>query len=171
MLEPNLPTVEKMRFACWVIGMAALAAGCTRQSGESAAPQTVAAKPAAKQEPSPPSRTAPAESEANVFVGSKTCRDCHADFYKLWSTSWHGLAMQPYTPQFANARLTPQQGDVAIGKRRYRVEIGPAAGCVRETRPDGERKLPHRPRDGREERLLPPHAHGPRPPPGASPGL
>ena len=140
MTEPR--AVEKTRFACWAIILAALAAGCTRQSPEPAAPQTVAVEPAAKQEPSQPSPPVPAESKPAAFVGSKTCRDCHADFYKLWSTSWHGLAMQPYTPTFARTRLTPQQGNITIGKRRYRVEIGAGAGCVRETGPDGQRKLP-----------------------------
>ena len=50
--------------------------------------------------------------------------------------------MQPYTAAFAKAKLTPQEGDVAIGKRKYRAEIGDGAGCVRETGPDGERKYP-----------------------------
>ena len=38
--------------------------------------------------------------------------------------------------------LTPQQGDIAIGKRKYRAEIGTAADCIREIGPDGERKYP-----------------------------
>ena len=142
MPEHNLRTVDRTRFGRWAIVMAALAAGCTRPSGESAAPQTVAVKAAAKQEPSPPVPAAPAESKTNVFVGSKTCRDCHADFYKVWSTSQHGLAMQPYTPKFASARLTPQQGAISIGKRGYRAEIGPGAGYLREKGPDGEHKFP-----------------------------
>ena len=48
--------------------------------------------------------------------------------------------MQPYTPKFAGAQLTPQQGDISIGKRKYRVESG--GGRVLERGPDGERKLP-----------------------------
>ncbi|MGZ6219990.1 MAG: hypothetical protein ACXWMV_08330, partial [Syntrophales bacterium] len=35
------------------------------------------------------------------FVGSASCRQCHEKFYQLWSTSRHGLAMQPYTADFA----------------------------------------------------------------------
>jgi hypothetical protein len=125
-----------------MIVIAALAAGCTRQSRESAAPQAVAVERAAREERSQPPRAAPAEGKARAFVGSKTCRDCHEDFYKLWSASWHGLAMQPYTPKFAKARLSPQQGDVTIGKRRFRAEIGRAEGWVRETGPEGERTYP-----------------------------
>ncbi len=76
------------------------------------------------------------------FVGSKTCRDCHADFYKLWSTSWHGLAMQPFTMAFAKAHLTPQKGEIAIGKCKYHVEFGEKDGWIRETGPKGEQKYP-----------------------------
>ena len=54
-------------------------------------------------------------------------------------TAW---PCSPTRPTFAKARLTPQQGDVTIGKRKYRAEIGAAAGCVRETGPDGERSYP-----------------------------
>jgi tetratricopeptide (TPR) repeat protein len=125
-----------------MIVMAALAAGCSRHASESAAPQTIAVEPATKREPSRPALATEAKSKADAFVGSKTCRDCHADFYKLWSVSWHGLAMQPYTPKFASARLTPQQGDISIGKHTYRVEIGAGAGFVLENGPGGERKLP-----------------------------
>ena len=32
--------------------------------------------------------------------------------------------------------------DAAIGRRKYRAEIGPDAGCVRQLGPDGERKYP-----------------------------
>jgi len=93
MLKRNLRTAEGICFACGMIVMAALATGCLRQSGESAAPQTAVEEPAEKQDLSQPSLATPAESKATVFVGSKTCQDWHADFYKLWSTSWHGLAM------------------------------------------------------------------------------
>ncbi len=50
----------------------------------------------------------PTKATATALAGSKNCRMCHADFYKLWSTSRHGLAMQPYTAAFAKASLTPQ---------------------------------------------------------------
>ncbi len=110
-----------------VLVLVALAAGCDHETRESAAQ---------------PPLVASTGSSADAFVGSKTCRDCHEDFYKLWSASWHGLAMQPYTPSFAKARLSPQKGDVAIGKRKYRAEIGPAEGWVRQSGPEGERTYP-----------------------------
>lgn len=42
------------------------------------------------------------------YAGSVSCRQCHEKFYQLWSTSRHGLAMQPYTAEFAKQNLTPQ---------------------------------------------------------------
>ncbi len=54
--------------------------------------------------------------EISLYAGSKSCIECHGKFYQLWSTSWHGLAMQPYTPEFARANLTAQAKDLVIGK-------------------------------------------------------
>jgi tetratricopeptide (TPR) repeat protein len=75
-----------------------------------------------------------------AFTGSSSCRECHEKFYKLWSTSMHGLAMQPYTPEFAEAHLTPQQSDVVIGKFKYRADI--TEGVVVETGPKGKKQYP-----------------------------
>lgn len=66
------------------------------------------------------------------FAGSVSCRECHEKFYQLWSTSFHGLAMQPYTVQLARDKLTPQKKEIVIGKFRYRVDISDEAGWVRE---------------------------------------
>jgi hypothetical protein len=38
--------------------------------------------------------------------------------------------MQPYTADFAKNQLTAQKGSIAIGKYRYRADIGPGAGNV-----------------------------------------
>lgn len=65
------------------------------------------------------------------YAGSASCRECHESFYQLWSTSMHGLAMQPYSASFAMEKLTPHQGDIAIGKAKYRAEIN--EGVVIET--------------------------------------
>jgi tetratricopeptide (TPR) repeat protein len=74
------------------------------------------------------------------FIGSGSCQDCHADFYKLWSTSWHGLAMQPYTRRLAK-ELTPQKREVVIGVRKYRADIS-GTGAVHESGPNGEKTYP-----------------------------
>jgi hypothetical protein len=49
----------------------------------------------------------------------------------------HGLAMQPYTPDFAKARLTHPQRDVVIGKLKYRADLD--KGVVIETGPKGKK--------------------------------
>ena len=45
------------------------------------------------------------------YAGSESCMECHERFYQLWSSSFHGLAMQPYSPEFARSNLTPQGSD------------------------------------------------------------
>jgi tetratricopeptide (TPR) repeat protein len=78
--------------------------------------------------------------ELALYAGSKSCIECHNKFYRLWATSRHGLAMQPYTPEFARANLTPQKKALVIGKERYRADIGPKAGWVLATDPKGKKK-------------------------------
>jgi tetratricopeptide (TPR) repeat protein len=72
------------------------------------------------------------------YAGSSSCRECHERFYQLWSTSMHGLAMQPYTAEFAKARLGPQTSPIAIGKFSYLTDI--TAGEVIESGPQGTKR-------------------------------
>ncbi len=72
------------------------------------------------------------------FAGSQSCRDCHEKFYKLWSTSHHGLAMQSL--ESARPALTPQAGEIAVQGARYKVDLD--AGVVLERGPDGEKRYP-----------------------------
>jgi tetratricopeptide (TPR) repeat protein len=57
------------------------------------------------------------------YAGSVSCRECHEKFYTLWSTSHHGLAMQPYTKTFAENNLAPQTEDITIKNKNYRFDI------------------------------------------------
>lgn len=75
------------------------------------------------------------------YAGSGTCRGCHERFYALWSTSYHGRAMQPFTPELA-ASLAPLEKPLEIGGRRYRLELGPRGGAVVEEGPSGTRRYP-----------------------------
>ena len=84
--------------------------------------------------------SAPIAKQTQGYAGSSSCRECHEKFYGLWSTSMHGLAMQPYSSEFAKTRLTPQQNDVVIGKLKYRADIH--EGKVVETGPLGEKRYP-----------------------------
>ncbi|UCC75063.1 MAG: tetratricopeptide repeat protein [Gemmatimonadota bacterium] len=74
------------------------------------------------------------------YQGSVSCRGCHEHFYNLWAPSHHGLAMQPFTAEFARSEVDPPVGEIAIGDYRYRVELGGEAGSLREDGPEGRRE-------------------------------
>ncbi len=85
-------------------------------------------------------QTTAKEVQTSGYGGSQSCKECHEKFYQLWSTSYHGLAMQPYTAGFAKMNLTPQAAEVKIGKLSYRADISGSTGWVRERGPGGEKK-------------------------------
>ena len=72
------------------------------------------------------------------YAGSKSCMECHERFYQLWSTSKHGLAMQPYNAEFAKTKLTPQFSDLVIRKLKYRADL--TKGVVTEAGPKGTKQ-------------------------------
>lgn len=76
------------------------------------------------------------------FAGSASCRQCHESFYQLWEPSHHGKAMQPYTPEFAEANLTASQGPIQIGDCEYLACIGRQEGWVLERGAQGARQFP-----------------------------
>ncbi len=70
------------------------------------------------------------QSSLPYYAGSASCRECHKKFYNFWSTSFHGLAMQPYTPDFARTKLTAHTKEIAIGGFTYGAEIDGSIGYV-----------------------------------------
>jgi len=78
----------------------------------------------------------------NEFVGSSTCKECHARFYELWEPSHHGQAMQVFTPEFACRRVTPQEEFIRVEDREYRAVIRDGQGWILERGPDGEKRYP-----------------------------
>jgi tetratricopeptide (TPR) repeat protein len=72
------------------------------------------------------------------YAGSASCRECHERFYQLWSTSRHGLAMQPYSADFAKKNLEPQATEIKIGKTSYNADI--SQGIVLEKGPKGQKR-------------------------------
>ena len=64
-----------------------------------------------------PATNAAVKIAAPGFVGSRSCRECHEKFYQLWSTSFHGLAMQPYTSELARTNLTEQKTEVVADRK------------------------------------------------------
>jgi tetratricopeptide (TPR) repeat protein len=91
--------------------------------------------------PRPPAPAADAGTTAPL-AGSESCRSCHAVFFQRWSTSFHGLAMQAHTADFARARLTPQERPLEIRGRRFRAVVGTGADHVEEEGPEGRKTLP-----------------------------
>jgi tetratricopeptide (TPR) repeat protein len=77
---------------------------------------------------------------SSSYTGSVSCRKCHEKFYQLWSPSFHGLAMQPYTAELARKQLTPQTEDIVVGDFRYRADVSGDTGWVIERGPEGEKK-------------------------------
>lgn len=78
--------------------------------------------------------------EKTAYTGSVSCRSCHEKFYQLWSTSFHGLAMQPYTAELAVKKLSPMANSIPIGKAAYQADIDGKTGYVREKGAGGEKK-------------------------------
>ena len=87
-----------------------------------------------------PVQTIAQEKQTNGYAGSQSCRECHEKFYRLWSTSRHGLAMQPYTAEFAQKELTPQVNGIWIGDSSYRADLSGSAGFVLEQGAGSEKK-------------------------------
>ena len=87
----------------------------------------------------PSTPPAPGADAPAPLAGSQSCRSCHAVFFQKWSTSFHGLAMQPHTGDFARDRLTPQEKPLAIGARSYRAVVGTGSDHVEERGPEGSR--------------------------------
>lgn len=55
------------------------------------------------------------------FSGSTSCIECHDRFYKLWSTSHHGLAMQPITSRFIAEKITLGQDEIFMEEAWYKA--------------------------------------------------
>ena len=87
------------------------------------------------------SQTPSSRTISDNLAGSASCRQCHERFYELWAPSHHGLAMQPYTEQFAGTNLTACERDIQIGTYAYRAFIKEGEGFVLEKRPEAERRL------------------------------
>lgn len=81
-------------------------------------------------------------SRRGQYVGSSSCRECHEPFYQKWATSFHGLAMRPFSTDWAGALISPPASDIQIGGFQYRAEFADGGAFVREKGPDGEKRFP-----------------------------
>jgi tetratricopeptide (TPR) repeat protein len=76
------------------------------------------------------------------YSGTQSCRECHEKFYRLWASSHHGLAMQPFTAELFQSKLTAQVKNLVIGDSDYRVEFNGKQGWIKESGPKGNKKYP-----------------------------
>lgn len=76
------------------------------------------------------------------YVGSGSCRSCHERFYQLWSTSHHGLAMQPYSVDLARRAQFTASPEIRIGASTYQTEITAKGGWIVERGAGAERRYP-----------------------------
>jgi tetratricopeptide (TPR) repeat protein len=76
------------------------------------------------------------------YSGTQSCRECHEKFYRLWAPSHHGLAMQPFTPELFQAKLTAQVEKLVIGASEYRVEFDGRRGWIMEKGSKGNKQYP-----------------------------
>jgi len=73
---------------------------------------------------------------------SRGCMDCHEGFYTRWSSSRHGLSVQPYSAVYAQKRLKPQEREILIARNGYRAEIAGDSGWVQESSSRGVKTIP-----------------------------
>ncbi len=74
------------------------------------------------------------------YTGSRSCIRCHESFYKLWSTSHHGLAMQAFNAEFVRKELAGGSDEIIVGKKWYRAVIDGENGWICDRRGDGEKR-------------------------------
>ena len=80
--------------------------------------------------------------DSTGFSGTQSCRECHENFYQLWAPSHHGLAMQPFSAELYQAKLTPHLEDLLIEDLRYRVEFDGKSAWVIESGPEESKRFP-----------------------------
>lgn len=59
----------------------------------------------------------------NEFVGSQSCIECHENFYKLWSPSHHGKAMEPIDLSYIQNENLPESEVFTLEGKTYQIEF------------------------------------------------
>lgn len=74
------------------------------------------------------------------FSGSESCLGCHERFYELWSTSHHGLAMQPITAKFIADEVTLGQDEIFMEDSFYKAVAEDSLLFIQEKKGDSIKK-------------------------------
>ncbi|MDB4583649.1 ammonia-forming cytochrome c nitrite reductase subunit c552 [Draconibacterium sp.] len=65
----------------------------------------------------------PKQTVENEFSGSESCRECHENFYQLWSPSYHGQAMMPINAEFISKHQLPNGGPIDVEGKQFYIEF------------------------------------------------
>ena len=80
---------------------------------------------------------APKQVSENEFTGSESCRECHENFYQLWSPSYHGQAMMPVNAEFIQKHQLPNSGPVDVEGHDFTIEFQDSVAVMLER--DGDK--------------------------------
>ena len=61
-------------------------------------------------------------------MGSRSCKECHQQFYDLWESSYHGRAMMEFTPEFAEINLSECPNFIPVGNSAFQYELKSTKG-------------------------------------------
>ena len=75
----------------------------------------------------------------NTFAGSQSCRECHENFYQLWSPSYHGQAMMPVDAGFIDKHQLPDSPPINVEGHQFSVEFKDSTMTMYEK--DGDRLI------------------------------
>ena len=70
------------------------------------------------------------------YTGSSSCIECHAQFYELWSTSHHGLAMQAITKSFIKNEIQVNQDEIFMEGAYYKAILNDTLLLIQERKGD-----------------------------------
>jgi tetratricopeptide (TPR) repeat protein len=73
---------------------------------------------------------------ATEFTGSSSCIECHAQFHELWSTSFHGLTMQPITSTFIDKKIKISQEEIFMENGYYKAILKDTTLFIQERNAD-----------------------------------
>ncbi len=57
------------------------------------------------------------------FLGSESCKECHQNFYDLWSPSYHAQAMMPIDAAFMEKHQLPNSEPINVEGNLFQVEF------------------------------------------------
>jgi tetratricopeptide (TPR) repeat protein len=65
-----------------------------------------------------------------AYMGSRSCRECHENFYQLWNGSHHAQAMLDFTPEFAEEHLTQCEDFISVGRDAFKYQLSNGKGVM-----------------------------------------